>query len=116
MPESGKIEQLTSDVKEYLMTNLEIVKLQATERTSVVGSGLLTAMIIGAVGFMFLLVLSLGAGYYLSDLFGNSYAGFAIIAGFYLMVGLVLYIGRKKMLEEPFRNQIIRKILRTPNP
>ncbi len=111
MPESGKLEQLTGDVKEYLMTNLEIVKLQATERTSVVGSGLLTGLIIGGVGFMFLLVLSLGVGYYLSGLFGNNYAGFGILAGFYLLVGLVLFLGRKKMLEEPFRDQIIRKIL-----
>lgn len=111
MPDFEKIEQLTEDVKDFAITNYEIVKLEATERASTFGSGLMSGVIIGMVGFMFLLVLSLGIGFFISELLGNSYIGFMLLAGFYLLVGLVLYLGRKKMLIEPFRDQIIRSLL-----
>lgn len=116
MSEFGKIEEITDDLKKYINTNYEIIKLTATERASVVGSGLLSSLFIGLIGCMFLFVLSLGAGYYLSVLLGDTYSGFILLAGFYLLVWIILIFGKKKLLEKPFRDKIIEKLLEIHKP
>jgi hypothetical protein len=111
MPELKKIEELSDSLKHYLLLNYEILKLQATERTSVIGSSLLSTLIVGLSAFLFIFTLSIGAGFYLSALMNNSYSGFLIIAGFYFLLAIVLYIGRKIMIEKPMRDKIIDKLL-----
>jgi len=110
MPEHEKIEQLTDSLKKYVNTNYELIKLEAAERTSIIGSGFISGLIVGLVGILFIFFLSLGAGFYLSSLIGNNYTGFSIIAGFYLILGIILIIGRKKMIEIPARDRFIKKV------
>ena len=116
MPEFSKIEEISDSLKQYLQLNYEIIKLEATERTSVISSVLVSSLVIGVTMFLFVLALSIGAGFYLSTLFGQLYLGFAIIAGFYLLLALVLFVFRKKLIENPFRDKIIRKIVGNKKP
>lgn len=111
MPQYGKIEDIIDDLKQYINTNLELLKLEATGRSSDMGAGLISSFIIGMIGFIFVLLVSLGIAYYLSDIFGNAYIGFVIVAGFYLLIWLILILGKKKLLEKPLRDIIVRKIL-----
>lgn len=110
MAQSEKIEELTQHLTKCVNTNYELIKLQATERTSVYGSGFLSGVIIGLIGLFFILFLSLLAGFYLSTKIGNSYSGFGIVAGFYFLIGVVLFLGRKKLMQKPLRDKIIRTI------
>jgi len=110
MQDDVKMEELTENLKKYVNTNYELFKLQAAERASVLGAGLIGWAIIGFVVVLFVFFLSLCAGFYLSALLNNPYAGFVIITGFYLLVGLVLVLGRKKLLEGPLREKIVRII------
>ena len=111
MPEFKKIEEISDNLKQYLILNWEILKLQVTERTSVIGSSLISKLIIGLSAFLFVLTLSIGVGFYLSALLNNTYSGFIIIAGFYLLLTIILFIWRRKMIEQPMRDKIIQKIL-----
>lgn len=111
MPEQEKIQELTENLKAYLSTNYELIRLQTTERASVIGSGMISSLLIGFAGMLFLLCITLVAGFYFSALLGDSYSGFAIVAGFYLVVVLILVIGREKLVEKPMRDKVIRKIL-----
>lgn len=111
MSELEKIEGLSDNVKEYIQLNYEIFKLEATEKVSEIGSSLFSSLVLGIALFLFILTLSMGAGFYLSALLGDSYSGFAIIAGFYLLISIILFVGRKKLLENPLRDSIIRKFL-----
>lgn len=110
MPEEIKMDELSDDLKKYINTNYELVKLQAAERASVLGSGFISWAVIGFVVILFVFFLSLCAGFYLSYVLHNVYAGFVIVAGFYLLVGLVLVVWRKKLLEGPLREKIVRLI------
>ncbi|HKM92325.1 MAG TPA: phage holin family protein [Prolixibacteraceae bacterium] len=105
-----KIEELTKDIKSYITSNVEIFKLEAVELFSVIGASFISSLIIGVVVFLFMIFLSLSAGFYFSSLLGNNYAGFAIVAGFYLTIAIILIIGRGKLVEKPLQNKIIRKI------
>jgi hypothetical protein len=110
MPEQDKIEVLTQHLKVYANTSYDLIKLQATERTSVIGSGMISGLLVGLAGILFIFFLSTGAGFYLSEVLGNNYSGFGIIGAFYFILFIVLIIGRKKLIEKPMRNVIIRKI------
>jgi hypothetical protein len=111
MPDQEKIQDLTDNLKSYLSTNYELIRLQATERASVIGSGMISSLLIGFAGMLFLLCITLVAGFYLSAILGDSYSGFAIVAGFYLIVVFILVIGREKLIERPMRDKITRTMI-----
>ena len=110
MPEFGKIEELTDNLKKYIATNYELQKLQAIESSSVFGSGLISSLLVGLVVVLFVFFLSLWAGFYLSASIGDNYSGFLIVAGFYFLLGFILILVRKKLIERPLRDKIIRKV------
>jgi uncharacterized membrane protein len=111
MPEQDKIQVLIESINRYAKTNCELIKLEATERTSVIGSGLISNLLIGLVGVLLMFFISLGVSFYISERVGNNYSGFIIVAGFYFILGLILMIGRKTLIERPIRDIIIRKIV-----
>ena len=116
MSEFNKAEEISNGLKQYLMLNYEIVKLQATDKVSALGSSLFGLLMVGISAFLFAFTLSIGLGFYLSAVLGNAWSGFAIIAAFYFLVAIVLFIGRKKMIEKPLRDKIIDKLLNNPSP
>jgi hypothetical protein len=106
-----RIEALSDDLKLYFNTNVELVKLQALDRSSTVGARIVSNLIIGVVVLLFVIFASIAAAIYLSILLEAYYLGFGIVAGFYLLVGLILLASRKQSLENPIRDAIIRNAM-----
>jgi hypothetical protein len=69
-----------------------------------------TYVLVGLFFLLFLFFISLWACFYLSSLFNDNYTGIAIVAGFYLLLGLILFLARKNMIIRPLRNKIVNKI------
>lgn len=109
MVQFEKIEELSEGLKIYLNTNIKLVKQEFTAKYSVIISDLISYVLIGLAGLFFLLFLSLMAGFYLSELLDSTFLGFAIVAGFYLLISVILYLIRDKWLKKPIRDKIIRK-------
>lgn len=105
------LENLTESLKKHLLLDIEILKLEATNQISMIGSTVISSLFISVCLFLFMITLSIGLGFYLSALFGNWYSGFAIISIFYLIVTIILFVGRKKLIEKPMRDKIIKKML-----
>ena len=110
MPQQSEIEVLTHNLGRYANTSYELAKLEATERSSVIGAGLVSGFIITLISILFLFFISLWVGFYLSAKMGDSYSGFPIVAGIYLVIGLVLFTNKKKMIENPLRDNFNKKI------
>ena len=108
--ETTKIEEVTDNLKNYVKTNIELLKLEGAERAAVIGSGLISSVVLGFTGILGVVFISIAVGFYISDQFGNHCTGFAIVAGFYFLLTLIFVLGRKKMLERPFSNAIINVI------
>ena len=105
-----KLEGLTDNLNRYVKTNYELIKLEAAETSCIVGSKLIVNLFLLLVAVFLLLFVSLGLGFYLSNYFGNNYFGFIIIASFYFLLGCILMIGKRRLIETPLRNKIIRKV------
>jgi hypothetical protein len=110
MSENAKIEELSESLKKYMNTNYELIKYEAVERSSVIGSSMFSSLLVGLVSVLFVLFISLGISFYLSAYLGNTYAGFIIVGGFYLLFGLILMLSKKQLIERPMRDKIIRKV------
>jgi hypothetical protein len=105
-----KIEELIAGLKSYATTTIELVKLETAKHVSDILANLISRLIVGLVFILFAFFLSLGISFYLSELFGNSYLGFAIVAGAYLLLGIILVVGRKKLLIRLVCNKIVQDI------
>lgn len=110
MPDQGKIEELTESLKSYVSTNLELIKYQGIERATVIIADLVINVLVGLMLLFFIFFISLWACFYISALFGDNYSGIAIVAGFYLLIGVIIFMVRKKMIIKPLRNKIIHNI------
>ncbi len=111
MLEQQKVEELTNNLSKYINTNYELIKLEAADQASELISSMISGIILGVVGFLFILFVSFGLGYFLSAMLEKTYLGFELVAGFYLLLGIILILSRKKMIEKPLRNKMIRKML-----
>lgn len=112
MADKMNIEELTKSLQASVQTNIDLIKLEAVERASVIGSRAVISLIVGFFVFLFVFFLSLFVAYYLSHCFRDPYSGFAIVAGFYFLVCVALLLFRKRLIETPMRNRIIRSILK----
>ena len=111
MAETKQIEVLTESIKLCASTNYDLSKYEALERLSTISSVFISHVLVGIIAFLFILFLSFSLGFFFSVLVGNSYGGFGVIAGFYMIVGIILLLSRKKFIESPIRNRIISKAL-----
>ena len=111
MSNHGIIEELTDNLKSYISDSYEIHKLETIGRSSIIGSKLISGLIIMLIVSLFLFFVSLWVGLMLSAYHGDSYSGFTWVAGFYFVLGIIFILGRRKLLQRPIRDKIIRKTL-----
>lgn len=104
------IESLFEKASDYLETNVELIKLKTTEKSSDIMSELISKMILIAIISIFVIMLNIGLGLYLGELLGKTYHGFFVLAGFYGIVGVLCYLFKDKWIEEPVTNVIIKKM------
>lgn len=109
MLEQQNIDKITDDLEKYVKTNYELIKLETTKSVADISSGLMSGILVGAMGFLSLIFIGLSGGYYLSQLLEDYSLGFGIIAGFYFLVAMILLLSRKSMIEKPLKNIIIKK-------
>jgi hypothetical protein len=110
MEEQSKIEKLVSDVKDYAETRLDIAVLEVQDKATSVISSIAASVVVGVIGVIVLLFLSIGAAWALGEYIHSPSIGFFSVAGFYLLLGLILYLGREKLIKLPIINAILKKI------
>lgn len=104
-----KIEDLTGHVKEYVNTSIESAKVHLVEKSSLV-IGNLIAVIIVAVFFLFVVAFgSIAGAYALSEWLGKPYWGFLIVAGFYLVLAIIVWATRQRFIRFPVLNAMIKQ-------
>lgn len=112
MPEKAKIDDLTNGLIVYVKTNVALFKLEAIEFSSIFGSSIISSLFIGLSLFFFLLFISISAGFFLAKYFNENYIGFLLVTAFYFLLTILLILGRKKFIEKPIQDRIIKGILK----
>jgi uncharacterized membrane protein len=84
--------------------------LNIQDKSTGVISSIASAVILGTLGLIVLMFASIGAAWYLGEYLKNPSIGFFSVAGFYVVVGIILFIKREKWIKLPIINSILKKI------
>lgn len=101
---SNKMEETKEDfftesrkeLEQYVQDRMLLLKLQATEKTAKLVAMLFSGLLISLLSLFLLLFLSIMAGYYFGKVTGSLYAGFGLVAAFYLLLLILVIVTRKR--------------------
>jgi len=108
---ASQLESLFEKAETFGITTYELSKLKALETTVKVVTSLVSRMAVIAMVAIFLFILSTGMAFWLGELLGRIYYGFFVVAGFYMLVILVLHFFLHKWIRKPLRDSIISQAL-----
>ena len=108
MKETEKILQSAGEsveyARQYFQQQVELIRLEAAERTAMITSAFITAIVIATFALFGLLLLSIATGIWLGNLWQSYPKAFLVIAGFYFIVGFIVYFFRKSLVVNPVLN------------
>jgi len=109
---TDNIEELLHDTGKYLEAKTELWKLKAVDKVSENASSIASYVIFLFIISIVLMSLNVGLAIMIGRWMGEIYYGFFVMAGFYALVGLIIYASRDKIIKTPLYNSIINKILK----
>jgi len=95
-------------VRQYVKLQADYFRLDLAERIAKVSSLLLVMLVIGALGFIALMLLSLAAAFYLGHLWGSYVPAFLSVGGFYILLAILIWMLKDRWLTNPLLTGIIR--------
>jgi hypothetical protein len=106
------IEMLFEKAEDYTRTTIDLVKLNAVDKTADVMSSLLSRLTVSIVFVMFAFLVNIGLSLWIGELLGKAYFGFFAVSSVYLLIAIVLYIYKDEWIKMPISNFIIVKMLK----
>jgi protein-S-isoprenylcysteine O-methyltransferase Ste14 len=109
----AKIEELAAHVKEYVNVRIDSVKLNAAEKTSSVMANLIAGAVVAVTFFLFFLFVNFSVAYALAEWIGKTWAGFLIVSVFYLLLAIIVWAAREKLIRMPIINSMVALLFKT---
>jgi hypothetical protein len=107
-----KIDNLVENLSGYLESRVKLLKIEIQEDVAKVLSKGLVHVTIVFFAFLFLIFFSIGLAEYINTFFINSFEGYWIVSGIYLIIFLIFLAFRKnldKVFEKYFSELIKQK-------
>lgn len=86
------IEPLLDRFKDYGKTSLELVKLRSVDKTADLLSMLISRLLYILTIVISLITFNIAISLWLGNIMGKTYDGFLVVAAFYAVVALILYL------------------------
>ncbi|WP_345988704.1 phage holin family protein [Chryseobacterium sp. Chry.R1] len=94
-------------LKEYASKRIDLLKIEATEKSSL-SAGMITYLVILLVAFAFFIILfNFGIAFLIGKALDNYSYGFLIVAAFYLLI-MILVVLFKKRIVNTVADQVIK--------
>jgi hypothetical protein len=92
-----KLDNIASNFTGYIETRMELLKIEIREDITKGLSRVVIFILMAFVFTLFVFFISMAAAYKLGE-FAGQFGGFAIIAGVYLLVTLILFLMRERII------------------
>ena len=99
---------IIDQLKEYAETQLKLAKYEAIDSSSKFLASFITDMVVAVTFLLTFLFLSFAVAFLLSSLLHSYWAGFACMAGIYLIIAIIIILAKGKM-QKPLINLFIKK-------
>lgn len=105
------LEDLFEKLKEYGDTRVKLFKLKSINKVSSFFSTLISSLILFVVLILVVFCITIALALLIGEWLGNAYWGFFIMAGVYLIIGLIIYSARNKFIKTPISNKLLTELL-----
>lgn len=106
----NKIESLLGQAKEYVNTRIAQLKLAVAEKLSKTIATVVAGLIAALVFFLFIVFAGIAAAIALGQWTGMMWLGFLIIAAVYLILTIIVWKAKNRLLAIPIMNSIIKNL------
>ncbi|MFY8020034.1 MAG: phage holin family protein [Bacteroidia bacterium] len=96
---------------DYAEKRIELAKLEAIEKTAIVGGMSASFVLIILFGFLSLMFVSVMLGFLFAEISGSMLKGFGLLALFYMILFLLVIVFRKS-ISKPISNLLVRVLSR----
>jgi len=104
-------DSLVNKAEAYAQTSVELIKLKTVDKVADGTSSLVAWSAVVIALILFFVSLNFGLALWIGALMGQSYLGFFIVAGFYGLAGLLLFIFKNKWIKKPLNDSMINQML-----
>jgi uncharacterized RDD family membrane protein YckC len=106
-----QIKTLLKNTEDYVETNVKLARLETVRTSTEIMSYLFSMIILMGTLFLFAMILFIGLSILAGRYLNSMEDGFFATGGFLLLIFLILFLCRKKLLRSPASNLLIKKIL-----
>lgn len=106
------IEALVSKASDLAETKAELWKLKTVNKVSETVASVISKIAIVVLIGLAVIILSLGAAYWIGYMMGNVYYGFFIMGGFYILLGILIHVFRRQLIKKPISDIIIDRLIK----
>lgn len=107
----NKYQELWAELKKYLTLQIDYAKLTAVEKLVVLLSAIAMVAVMLILGACVLFYLSFAVVFMLSDAIGSTWGAYLIVSGIFLVLMLVVYALRQKLILDPVSRFLTRLFL-----
>jgi membrane-bound ClpP family serine protease len=105
------VEELFEKIKDYGETRIDLLKLKTVNKVSGFLSNLITTVFLLVLLFLVIMFLFIGFALLVGTWLGHAFWGFLIMGVLFIIIGLVLFSSRKKILKDPISNSLIKSLI-----
>jgi len=106
----AKAEELVDSVKEYINNRIDAVKLSAAEKGSAIAANLLAGIFVALILFLFIIFAGIAVAFVLGEWMGKMWLGFLLVAGLYLLLAIMVWATRGRIIRLPVMNGLIKQL------
>ena len=110
MNNSTPLTDFSENLKQYVKTTIEIIKLELIERTVIICSFILIQTLKWMIFGIGVLMFSIALAIYISETTGDYALGFGCVGLFYLSLAIILSLLNQKSIEKSIQDKIIKHI------
>ncbi|UOQ97987.1 phage holin family protein [Hymenobacter sp. 5317J-9] len=101
-------DSLIGNLTGYLDTRIDLVRLEIQQKVSTALVGTIHGATLAVLGIFFLIFLSVFAGLALNDALDSPFWGFGVVAGFYLVLLVLVLVGVDKAAFQGIANKAMK--------
>lgn len=91
-----KLEGIVDNFTNLVESKIQLAKLETKEEIALILSKMTVFILLLTIGLFFVVFISFALAYYLGTALGETFIGFAVVAGIYLSLFVMLYLLRDK--------------------
>ncbi len=107
---ASSVGDIVEKITEYIQIKTELIKLKVIGYVSKIVATVLGLAFISVIAFLFVFFLSLGLGSYMNSLLESEFLGHLIVAGFYLLLIIIIFLLVKTGKVKSWLENLILKI------